>query len=45
MVTIRAGSRDDPSAFRPVLNIYAERAQPWDAMDPGLPKVERNPQG
>src|SRR5258708_6309314 len=36
MVTIRAGSLDDPSIFRPVQDIYVSSAQPWDFMDPNL---------
>ena len=39
LVTIRVGSLDDPSVFRPSQNIYTARAQPWDYMDPALPKV------
>jgi len=39
IVTIRAGSLDDPSVFRPTHDIYVASAQPWDAMDPALPKT------
>ena len=38
LVTIRAGSLDDPSVFRPTRNIFTSQAQPWDYMDPSLPK-------
>jgi len=41
IVTIRAGSLDDPSLFRPTRDIYVSRAQPWDAMDPVLPKTQK----
>jgi hypothetical protein len=41
MVTLRAGSLDDPSVFRPAHNIFTASAQPWDAMDPDLPRAER----
>ena len=41
LVMIRAGSLDDPSAFRPSRDIYTVRAQPWDYMNPELPKVPR----
>jgi hypothetical protein len=44
MVTIRAGSLDDPSRFRPSLDIYTSSAQPWDCMNPDLPKVPRAPE-
>jgi hypothetical protein len=39
LVTIRAGSLDAPSIYRPTADIFVSRAQPWDAMDPALPKV------
>jgi hypothetical protein len=43
MVTIRAGSLDDPSAFRPSQDIYTASAQPWDYMNPKLPKSPKLP--
>ena len=43
MVTIRAGSLDDPSKFRPSQDIFTVSAQPWDHMNPELPKVPRLP--
>ena len=39
LVTIRVGSLDQPSGFRPTQDIFTARAQPWDYMDPDLPKV------
>lgn len=39
---IRAGSLDDPSWFRATADVWAESAQPWDAMDPTTPKLPRN---
>jgi len=44
VVTIRAGSLDDPSVFRPSQNIYTVSAQPWDCMNPELPKVLKMPE-
>jgi hypothetical protein len=41
MVTIRAGSLDDPSIFRPARNVFVASAQPWDHMDPALPRVAK----
>ncbi len=41
LVTVRAGSLDDPSGFRPARDIYVSRAQPWDCMDPQLPKAAK----
>jgi hypothetical protein len=43
MVTIRVGSLDDPSAFRPGQDIYTASAQPWDYMNPDLPKSPKLP--
>jgi hypothetical protein len=39
LVTIRAGSLDDPSGFRPERDIFTASAQPWDHMNPALPKA------
>jgi hypothetical protein len=43
MLTLRAGSLDDPSQFKPNQNIYTATAQPWDFMDPALPKFPKLP--
>ena len=43
MVTIRAGSLDDPSIYRPAMDIYTSSAQPWDCMNPDLPKASKLP--
>jgi hypothetical protein len=43
LVTIRAGSLDDPSQFRPSLDIYTASAQPWDYLNPELPKFSKGP--
>jgi hypothetical protein len=37
-IGIHAGSLDDPSVFRPQMHIHVSDAQPWDALDPTLPK-------
>jgi hypothetical protein len=42
-VNIRAGSLDDPAWFRPSMDIYTSRAQPWDLMNPELPKFSKLP--
>ncbi len=39
ILTIRVGSLDQPSGFRPTQDIFTARAQPWDYMNPDLPKV------
>jgi hypothetical protein len=41
MVTIRAGSLDEPGAFGPTENLYISRAQPWDRLDPSLRQVAK----
>lgn len=36
MLSIRAGTLDDPSAFQPRMHIHASQAAPWDLLDPAL---------
>ena len=36
-----ASSLDDPSWFKPKMDIFVADAQPWDLMEPGLPKYEQ----
>jgi hypothetical protein len=43
MMTVRAGSLDDPELFKPQLAVYAVRRRKWDHMDPALPAFERMP--
>ena len=43
MLGLRAGTLDDASAYRPALNFYVASAQPWDHMDPALPKFPKMP--
>ena len=43
VVGINAGSLDDPSWFRPQMDIFTSDAQPWDQMDPSIPKYEKYP--
>jgi hypothetical protein len=45
IVGLRVGSLDDPSAFRPEADIFVKSAQPWDHMNPDLPKYETYPPG
>ena len=44
LMVIKAASLDDPSWFKPGMNIFTESAQPWDPMDPDLPKFEGMPE-
>jgi len=45
IVGLRVGSLDDPSEFRPEADIFVKSAQPWDHMDPDLPKHQTYPPG
>jgi hypothetical protein len=45
LVGIRVGTLDDPSSFRPEADIFVTSAQPWDHMDPALPKFATYPPG
>lgn len=42
-ILITAGSLDDPSRFKPTMDFFTTSAQPWDSMDPALPKFPRQP--
>jgi hypothetical protein len=39
---VKASSLDDPSWFAPEADVWVASAQPWDAMDPGVPKFDKN---
>jgi hypothetical protein len=43
LVSIRPGTLDEPARFKPALDMYASSAQPWDHMDPTLPKFPTTP--
>jgi hypothetical protein len=43
VVSIRAGSLDDPSWVQPAMDIWTVSAQPWDYLNPALSKVETQP--
>jgi hypothetical protein len=45
LVGIRVGTLDDPSWFRPEADIFVKSAQPWDYMNPDLPKYATYPPG
>lgn len=42
-IGITAGSLDDPSWFRPQMDLFTEDALPWDLMDPAIPKFKQYP--
>jgi hypothetical protein len=43
IVGLVAGSLDDPTWFCPQMDIFTSEAQPWDQMDPAIPKYENYP--
>jgi hypothetical protein len=43
LMGITAGCLDDPSEFQPAMDIYTASAQPWNWMNPDLPKFEKMP--
>jgi hypothetical protein len=43
LVAIRAGTLDDPSQFKPAIDLYTSRTQPWDFMSPELLKFPQMP--
>ena len=40
---VYGSSLDDPSWFRPAMDIYTASALPWDYMDPSVPNFEQSP--
>ena len=45
IVGLRVGTLDDPSGFRAEADIFTKSAQPWDHMNPELPKYPTYPPG
>lgn len=43
LIVLWAASLDDPSWFRPVMDIFVVSAQQWDYLNPALRKFERTP--
>lgn len=44
IVVINPASLDDPAWFAPQMNIFMENAQPWDHVDPALPRFPQMPE-
>jgi len=44
VIGIKAGSLDDLSWYQPAMDFYTASAQPWDYMNPNLPKFSKLPQ-
>ncbi len=43
LAIITAGSLDDPKQYQPAMDVYVSSAQPWDHMNPALPKFPKMP--
>lgn len=43
LAVVMAGSLDDPSWYRPGMNLYTDSAQPWVPLDAALPKFAKLP--
>jgi hypothetical protein len=43
LAMITAASLDDPSQYTPQMDIFVSSAQPWDHMNPALPKFPKMP--
>ena len=43
IVGILASSLDEPGWFQPTMDIFTSQAQPWNRMDPNLPKHTEYP--
>jgi len=43
LLSVRAGTLDDPSLYKPRADVFVSQAAAWDAMDPQLPKFDRWP--
>lgn len=41
IIAVTAASLDDPGIFRPAYDIFTSHAQPWDILNPNLPKHEK----
>jgi len=42
-IGITAGSLDDAGAFEPAIEMWVSDAQPWDPLNPSLPKFDKYP--
>ena len=42
-IAVKSGSLDDPASFKPQGHIWVSSAPPWHAIDPALPRWDRDP--
>ncbi len=45
IVGLRVGTLDDPSEFKPEADIFVKSAQPWEHLNPDLPRHDTYPDG
>jgi hypothetical protein len=45
IVGVRVGTFDDPSWFKPEADIFVKSAQPWEHLNPDIPKYPTYPAG
>jgi len=43
IIALRAGSLDDPSRFKPQMDVWTSDAHPWTRLLPGLPAFAKYP--
>lgn len=43
LIGVRAGTLDNPSSFRPKVDIFTSHAAPWDVLDPNSTKFAKAP--
>ena len=43
LVFVRTGTLDDPNLAKPAMTLWTSSAPRWACMDPGVPKVEKQP--
>jgi hypothetical protein len=45
LIALQAGSLDDPSRYKPAMDIFTASAQPWDHLHPDTSKLPNGPPG
>jgi hypothetical protein len=45
LLGLQAGSLDDPSRYKPVMEMFVASAQPWDHLSPETQKMPHGPPG
>jgi hypothetical protein len=45
LLVIKAGSLDEPAAFKPSANLWTDAAQPWHPMADDIPSFPKGPTG